>query len=177
MALINAPALALMFVSLCFLFAISSTSPTGVTPGSSGIPTTPSRSADSPHELLDAHNEARKAVGVAPLVWNNTLASYAESCANDMSKVCGEAECNAVKSYGQNFAQSYAGEDITGVVQFWLDQEKHCHPAKKPFRSTEVLCLFYTHVVSPKSTSVGCAKAVPCLHVQNKTMILCNYYP
>lgn len=177
MAQIDAQSLMFTFVSMSFLFVLSLASPAGVTTGSTRIPTSSSPFKDSPEVFLDAHNAARKAVGVAPLVWNNTLASYAENCANDMSKVCTEAKCNEVKSYGQNFAKARPGDDITAVMQYWLDKEEHCHPNAKPFKSVEVFCLFYTHVVSPKTTSIGCAKAVPCLNDPREIVILCNYYP
>lgn len=133
---------------------------------------TPVSVPDSPQEYLDAHNAARKAVGDVPLVWNNTLASYAESYANTRK------DCSLVHSkgpYGENLAMGSPDLSASAAVQLWVDENKEYHHDSSPDISPDMKCLHFTQVVWSGTTSVGCAK-VHCVNGEG-VFIICNYYP
>ena len=68
---------------------------------------TGNESADFVNTILAVHNDERHAVGVPPLVWNNTLAAGAKAWAESLA-AAGKFEhstcCGAFKEYGENIA-------------------------------------------------------------------------
>ncbi|PRW59746.1 ATP-dependent DNA helicase Q-like 3 isoform X1 [Chlorella sorokiniana] len=71
---------------------------------------------------LDAHNAARSARGAAALVWNDTLASYAQ----DVSNTCKFQHSNG--PYGENLAMGVA--TCKEAVDLWLSEAPQYDPAK-----------------------------------------------
>ena len=67
----------------------------------------PSQAQNSPQDYLDAHNLARSKVGVGPMVWNDTVAAYAENYANQRSGDCALIH-SLDRQYGENLAVSNA---------------------------------------------------------------------
>lgn len=122
-------------------------------------------------QYLDAHNAARAKVGVGPLVWDTTVANYAQRYANSR-----RADCKLVHSggpYGENLAWSSGDMSISAAVKMWVDEKKYynynsnsCAPGK--------VCGHYTQVVWRKSKKLGCAK-VRCN--SGGTFLTCNYDP
>eukprot|EP01018_Ginkgo_biloba_P006477 Gb_11049 [translate_table: standard] len=65
---------------------------------------------DIQQQFLSPHNDARSAVGVGPLQWDDTVAAYAQNYANQRSGDC--AMIHSGGQYGENlFAGS--GKDYT----------------------------------------------------------------
>lgn len=128
---------------------------------------------------LDIQNAARKAVGVAPLVWNDTLASYAQNCANQVSKKkCSELlDCNLEEIYGMNYGiYEKPLQNIKTVAQSWVDEQKNCTHGNNLTLVVDLGCFAYTKLVWSKTTSVGCAES-PCSTKPESVFVQCNYYP
>ncbi|XP_047974839.1 pathogenesis-related protein 1C-like [Salvia hispanica] len=115
--------------------------------------------------FLDAHNLARAEVGVQPLVWNDTVADYAVSYANN---------CTLEKSggpYGENLATGegqFTGED---AVSIWVSEGQNYSSSSNTCNG--VSCEQYTQVVWRDSTQLGCAL----LECSNLIFAICCYYP
>ncbi|KAM0072993.1 putative CAP domain-containing protein [Helianthus debilis subsp. tardiflorus] len=109
---------------------------------------------NSPQDYLNAHNSARAQVGVGNMVWNATVAAYAQNYANQRI-----GDCNLVHSggpYGENLAEGSG--TFTGTA-----------------RGCEFVCGHYTQVVWRNSIQLGCAR-VQCTN-DGWWFIICSYYP
>ena len=127
---------------------------------------------NSPQDYLNAHNAARAQVGVGPLSWDNTLAGYAQTYANQRI-----GDCNLQHSggpYGENIAKS-TGPAFTGTeaVNLWV-AEKSNYDYNSNSCTGGQQCLHYTQVVWSRSLRLGCAR-VQCNN--GGTFITCNYDP
>ncbi|XP_054779226.1 pathogenesis-related protein 1-like [Prosopis cineraria] len=129
---------------------------------------------NSPQDYVNAHNAARSQVGVPNIVWNYTVASYAQNYANQR-----KADCQLVHSdgnggkYGENLAWSSGDLSGTDAVKLWVDEKAYYHYDSNTCDPGKV-CGHYTQVVWKNSASVGCGK-VRCNN--GGTFIGCNYYP
>ncbi|GJY40644.1 pathogenesis-related protein 1 [Tanacetum coccineum] len=110
---------------------------------------------NSPQDYINAHNAARREVGVGPMVWDERVASVAQNYANQR-----QADCQLVHSqngpYGENLAW---GTALTGTsaVNLWVGEKADydynsntCAPGKT--------CGHYTQVVWRQSVRLGCAR-------------------
>ncbi|ESW20299.1 hypothetical protein PHAVU_006G197300 [Phaseolus vulgaris] len=109
---------------------------------------------DSIADYVNEHNAARSQVGVSNIVWDNTVAAFAQNYANQR-----RGDCRLIHS----------GD----AVKLWV--------AEKPFYNYNSnscaagkQCGHYTQVVWRNSVRVGCAK-VRCNN--GGTFITCNYSP
>ncbi|XP_017984232.1 PREDICTED: L-type lectin-domain containing receptor kinase IX.1 [Theobroma cacao] len=105
-------------------------------------------SQDLPQDFLNAHNAARKEVGVPSMTWDNVLEAYALNYSKGKIDNC--QLVRAVGPTGQNLAWGDSDLSGTDAVQLW------------------------TQVIWINSTQLGCAK-VRCRN--NGTFIACYYYP
>ncbi|KAK8517170.1 hypothetical protein V6N13_092456 [Hibiscus sabdariffa] len=129
---------------------------------------------DLSKELLDAHNAARKGVGVPPMSWDNMLADFALNYSQGQINNCIELELPAVP-YGQNLAWGNKNDfSATDAVQLWVAQ-KNYYNLESGVCARGRICRHYTQVIWINSTQLGCAK-VRCSN-NNGTLIVCNYYP
>ncbi|XP_065872032.1 pathogenesis-related leaf protein 6-like [Euphorbia lathyris] len=121
-------------------------------------------------DYLNAHNTPRAQVGVANIVWDATVAAYAQNYAN--SRI---ADCNLVHSngtYGENLAKgsssSFSG---TAAVNLWVAEKQYYD-----YTSNSCIggnqCLHYTQVVWSNSVRLGCAR-VQCNN--GWWFVTCNY--
>ena len=126
---------------------------------------------NSPRDYVAAHNAARAAVGVGPLLWNETVAAYAQQYANQRAADCQLEHSGG--SYGENIAEGY-GEDFTGVdgVKLWIEEKSNYDYHSNSCVGGE--CLHYTQVVWRESVHLGCAR-VECQN--GGFFITCNYDP
>ncbi|GLJ27033.1 hypothetical protein SUGI_0529950 [Cryptomeria japonica] len=113
---------------------------------------------DLQKQFLDPHNRARSHVGVRPLVWDSTLAAYAQNYANQRKADC--AWKHSGGPYGENLfwgrGKEFSPADAVGS---WVNQKQYYN---------------YAQVVSRSAQKVGCA------HVKCKNdaiFIICNYNP
>lgn len=129
----------------------------------------PSKAQDSPQDYVRAHNEARQAVGVGPIQWDNRVAAFAQSYADRL-----RGNCNLIHSggaYGENLAGSSG--DLSGIraVNLWVNEKANYN---YPSNTCNGVCGHYTQVVWRNSVRLGCGKA-RCNN--GGTIISCNYDP
>ncbi|KAI4318741.1 hypothetical protein MLD38_032411 [Melastoma candidum] len=128
---------------------------------------------DSPDDFVAAHNAARQEVGVGPMSWDDTVASYAQQYAGQRA-----GDCQLIHSggpYGENIAGGSG--DLSGVdaVNMWVGEKSDYHYDSNTCTAPEgSSCLHYTQVVWRDSVRLGCAK-VTC--ASGGTFITCNYDP
>ncbi|CAB4290240.1 unnamed protein product [Prunus armeniaca] len=126
---------------------------------------------DTPQDYLIAHNNARAAVNVGPLSWDDDLAAYAQDYANQQI-----GDCVLVHSdgpYGENLAGSTGDLSGTSAVNLWVAEEADYDYDSNSCADGKV-CGHYTQVVWSNSARLGCAK-VTCNN--GGTFIGCNYDP
>ncbi|GJS49261.1 pathogenesis-related leaf protein 4-like protein [Tanacetum coccineum] len=122
-------------------------------------------------EFLNTHNSARSQVGVANVVWNATVATYALNYANQR-----KADCNLVHSggpYGENLAEGSGTFTATAAVNLWVAEQAYYTYSTNTCASGHV-CGHYTQVVWRTSDQIGCAR-VQCRN-NGWWFVICNYY-
>ena len=131
--------------------------------------------AASPHEraaFLRVHNEARAAVGVAPLQWSDKLANHAQQWANHLAQA-GKFEHRPNNPYGENLAAFTAAESPEYAARLWLDEKKDYHGEKIDSRNFHKFG-HYTQIVWHSTTHVGYGVA----RMRNgTTVVVANYEP
>ncbi|KAK7252869.1 hypothetical protein RIF29_37121 [Crotalaria pallida] len=128
-------------------------------------------------EFLEAHNEARAAVGVEPLSWSEKLANSTSLLVRyQRNKVgCQFANLTATK-YGGNqlWAGTAGGVTPRVAVEEWVkEKEFYIHGNNTCAEKHE--CGVYTQVVWRKSTQLGCAQAT-CVK-EKSSLTICFYDP
>ncbi|SCV70294.1 BQ2448_1688 [Microbotryum intermedium] len=115
----------------------------------SAVPTGSGGSSTSVKTLsLNEHNKFRAAHGANPLVWDDTLAKFAQDYAN---------KCVFKHSggpYGENLA-AMAGDanaNVVSGIKLWEDEESQFTCAKPVYSH-------YTQMVWRSTTKIGCAEA------------------
>ncbi|CAN8276196.1 unnamed protein product [Cochlearia groenlandica] len=136
----------------------------------------PLKAQDTPQDYLNAHNiaratEPRAAVGVDPLVWDETVAEYARDHASKQQGNDCAMEHSQGGPYGENIA--WSSGDMSGVdaVNMWV---KEIDDYDYSSNTCTKECGHYTQVVWKNTLRVGCAK-VTCNN--GATFITCNYDP
>lgn len=133
----------------------------------------PSLAEDWKQEFLEAQNEARNEVGVDPLVWDDAVAAYASSYANQRISDCAMVHSNG--PFGENIAWGSGDMSAQDAAEMWIDEKKYydydSNTCNDPNGGT---CLHYTQVVWKNTLRLGCAKVV-CN--SGGTFITCNYDP
>ncbi|XP_019167821.1 PREDICTED: G-type lectin S-receptor-like serine/threonine-protein kinase SD2-5 [Ipomoea nil] len=135
--------------------------------------------------ILDLHNNARRQVGVGPLVWDSSLEKYAKNLLLHSRNQCyPDPQSNR---YGQNLGRG-TGNDNTeyripadiSILMSWIGEED-----TYDFNSNSCVggreCRHYTQIVWHSSDHVGCA-AVPCNSTEtgkssSQVTLLCLYDP
>ncbi|XP_010943437.1 pathogenesis-related protein 1B [Elaeis guineensis] len=134
--------------------------------------TNPSVAQNSPQDYLQPHNAARRAVGVGPMTWDNTLARYALNYANTRT-----GDCRLVHSrgpYGENlYMSSPSIATAARAVGAWVD-ERRFYDYRTNTCARGKVCGHYTQVVWRDSVRVGCAR-VRCNN--GNYFIICSYNP
>ncbi|PIN16200.1 Defense-related protein containing SCP domain [Handroanthus impetiginosus] len=126
---------------------------------------------NSPQDYVDAHNAARAQVQVGPIAWDDNVAAFAQSYANQRI-----GDCNLVhsgnKQYGENIAW---GTDLTGqaAVDMWVSEKPNYDYSSNSCVGGSQ-CLHYTQVVWRNSVRLGCA-SVQCSN--GSWFVTCNYDP
>ncbi|KAI3991462.1 hypothetical protein MKX01_000549 [Papaver californicum] len=130
-----------------------------------------SQAQTSPEDYLAPHNEARGAVNVGPMEWDDTVAAYASDYANQRA-----GDCSLIHStggpYGENLAMSSADLTAADAVKMWVDEISFYDYQLNSCQGGE--CLHYTQVVWKNSVRLGCA-SVTCN--TGGTFVICNYDP
>lgn len=127
-------------------------------------------------EFLEAHNEARTAVGVEPLNWSQKLGNASSLMVRYQRNKMGCEFANLTASkYGGN--QLWAGVMTVAprvAVEEWVKEKKfYVHVNNTCVGKHE--CGVYTQVVWRNSTEVGCAQAT-CVK-EKASLTICFYDP
>jgi pathogenesis-related protein 1 len=129
-------------------------------------------------EILDEHNRVRAAVGVGPLIWSDTLASYAQEWADHLARVGCRMQHRPPSGggnhrYGENMFAGTAGYyGMIDAVQSWESEKQH-YSGGPIIPSNFRKIGHYTQMVWRDTTHVGCG-AVTC---RGQLIIVCNYDP
>ena len=131
--------------------------------------------------VLAAHNRERAAVGVPPLVWNDTLAAdaktYAEHLATTGKSDHPSAEwvtAHPMSPEGENIAGRYGTPSTVSMaqeMQGWI-AEKNVFQGL-PSATGDNVVGHYTQMVWKGTTQVGCATAAS----NNYDVLVCRYTP
>jgi len=132
--------------------------------------------------ILAAHNDARAAKGLAPLVWDEDLeaiaAAWGATC-TDNEPPAGLIDHNDGRSdtypqyVGENIYASSGQSSGPAAVASWMSEEADYDYANN---ACSGVCGHYTQVVWADTTKVGCAIA-DCPSLQFGWGVVCNYAP
>lgn len=126
--------------------------------------------------MLAGHNEARAAVGVAPLVWDDGLARSAQDYAQVLART-GRFRHADQKAQGENlFTGTRGAYAYAEMVQSWVDERRNFINAPTPNfsrtpRWSDVA--HYTQIVWRRTNAVGCATASS----SQADYLVCRYAP
>lgn len=130
--------------------------------------------------LLEAHNAARKAVGAAPLIWSDVLASDARVWAQKLAQTGKFEHAPQPKgkpAQGENLwmgtANAYSAEDM---VDAWIGEKQYYRRGLFPKVSTTGAWSdvgHYTQMIWHNTTHVGCAIA----RDNEDEYLVCRYSP
>lgn len=129
-------------------------------------------------QLLTIHNQARAHVGVAPLVWSDGLATYAQKWADHLASTSRRMEHRPhsgtwKQEHGENLFMGTAGYyGVADAAAAW-ERERSAYDGRIIDGSNLYACGHYTQLVWRNSKRIGCAK-VECA---GNVIIVCNYDP
>uniref|UniRef100_A0A0D3GLV7 SCP domain-containing protein n=1 Tax=Oryza barthii TaxID=65489 RepID=A0A0D3GLV7_9ORYZ len=130
-------------------------------------------SANEKAVFVQLHNNARAAVGVGPVAWNDALAAQALQHAS----YCQTQHIPG--PYGENLWWSY-GSGTTGTpaqaMSYWVGERPYYDYSSNSCVGGHQ-CGHYTQVVWRRTAYVGCARVACNTNNGIGTIIACNYYP
>lgn len=129
--------------------------------------------------MLTVHNAARRAVGVAPLVWDASLAADAAGYAQTPARTrrFAHATHDSAKPEGENLWMGTRGAYSYGdMIGAWVDERRYYRPGKVPGNSSTGKVGdvgHYTQIIWRRTERVGCAL------VSNSSddYLVCRYTP
>ena len=133
-------------------------------------------------EFLSAHNGERQSLGISPLVWDDTLASYANQYALSQDNPQGGCSGDLTHSngpYGENLYWYWTSSGTlatpTDAVNAWISEKQDYDYASNTCVSGQE-CGHYTQVVWAATLRVGCV-AHACASNPGATYTICSYDP
>ncbi|KAF0890620.1 hypothetical protein E2562_003816 [Oryza meyeriana var. granulata] len=137
------------------------------------------RAAATVAEILSVHNEARRAVGVAPLTWSAGIASYTKAYARSRRGDCAPRR-SPLFYFGENaFVGKGRHWKAMALAAAWVDEGRRWYDygsntCAAPDGSSSSSCARYTQVVWRNTTQLGCGRVV-C--DSGDTLLVCDYFP
>jgi hypothetical protein len=167
-----------------FSLAVASLSPAGAidTPGNNnnndnGVTVAAPRRVPAAAQFLQVHNDARRAVGVAPLAWNATLELDAKRKAEALGvhcKLSPPLKWDNDRFYGGNTFWGPGFQDGAAVAGAWVYERRwYDHGADACAPGEE--CRSYRQVVWNTTTQLGCARRT--CRTSRDTVGVCRYFP
>ncbi|XP_027362664.1 STS14 protein-like [Abrus precatorius] len=150
------------------IFLVSATAPEPAPP--------PPTLTAAAREFLEAHNEARGAVGVEPLKWSEKLANLTSLLVRYQrnKKGCEFANLTASKYGGNQLWAGMMAVTPSAAVEEWVKEKDFYIHANNTCVSKHE-CGVYTQVVWRNSTELGCSQAT-CVKEQ-ASLTICFYDP
>jgi hypothetical protein len=135
--------------------------------------------AEHHDDWLEAHNDAREDVGLAPLAWSDRLAADAQQWARHLARnnLYDHASPQQRKGQGENLWRGSRGHwDARTKIGFFIAEKRHFRPGNFPEvsrtgRWSDVA--HYTQIIWPQTREVGCALA----HTATDEVLVCRYWP
>ncbi|KAM3389426.1 hypothetical protein ACQJBY_011516 [Aegilops geniculata] len=125
-------------------------------------------------QFLQAHNDARRDVGVAPLEWNSTLEQDAQRYVDRLSIGCKLEPLDIELIYLQNTYNGSGYLDGAAVTASWVNGRRWydyranaCAPGHE--------CGAYKLVVCSSAQELGCARRT--CRSSPDTVAVCSYFP
>uniref|UniRef100_A0A0E0KIN1 SCP domain-containing protein n=1 Tax=Oryza punctata TaxID=4537 RepID=A0A0E0KIN1_ORYPU len=144
--------------------------------GAAAVAAQQANASSSADEFLAPHNQARAAVGVAPLRWSGDLAAAAARTTSQQQQRgqgrCGFADMGG-SPYGANQGWASYPARPAEVVASWVAQGRYYAHANNSCAPGQQ-CGTYTQVVWRRTAEVGCAQAT-C--ATGATLTICLYNP
>jgi len=129
-----------------------------------------SKSSEFVREMLVAHNNARKRVGLPALAWSSVLAAQAQQWA-DTLLTRHQLFHRPESKYGENlFEINGARSTPAEVVGEWTSESRNYNYRTNTCRG---VCGHYTQIIWRQTREVGCAMAGD----SNREVWVCNYNP
>ncbi|MGN6818489.1 MAG: CAP domain-containing protein [Sphingomonas sp.] len=129
---------------------------------------------------LTRHNDARHAVGVASLVWDDGLAAHALGYARDLARTRRFEHAPQPMGPGREGENLFTGTrdaySYAEMIQYWIDERKWFVNRPAPDFSTTgngEAVAHYTQIVWRTTTRVGCAVASN----DRDDYLVCRYAP
>ncbi len=126
--------------------------------------------------LVDAHNAVRAQVGVGPVAWDATLASFAQRYVMTLARSCA-LKHSAGSGFGENLAAWTQHPPTTKAVELWAKEKADYRGAGGPMRNADMEAGHYTQVVWRGTTRVGCGRTTCSIGGIAWTLVSCNYSP
>ena len=123
-------------------------------------------------EMLAAHNEVRRKVGVPPLKWSNKLAARADEWAKTLA-ASGASKMQGVPGQNIGYTGPPGHAKAADVVAAWSAEASNYDHEKNACIDPKLRCNHYTQVVWRDSASLGCATA----HDSQRDIWVCDYDP
>jgi len=148
----------------------------------------PSQAQDTPADfagLVNAHNGARRAVGVAPLAWSPTLASEAQQWADQLTregcKLRYDPDPQRRETTGQNLFRAFSSTPYEGYRRTseqasarWISEgERYNHSTHQCQPGLASECGAYLQVIWEATTAIGCGRA----RCETAEVWACHYAP
>ncbi|XP_051196110.1 pathogenesis-related protein 1-like [Lolium perenne] len=132
---------------------------------------------DTLQEILDAHNTVRANVGVPPLMWDDTVATYADAFAQKRSADCLPIFSPLGHPYGENVFVGTGSEwNMLDAVNLWVSQKQYYdHATNTCSAPSGQSCDAYKQVVWRDTKAIGC-QGVVC-DGNAGVYIICDYSP
>ncbi|XP_051147229.1 pathogenesis-related leaf protein 4-like [Andrographis paniculata] len=128
---------------------------------------------NSNQDFLDAHNAARRNVGVGPMTWDVNVANFARNYVNSRLGDCNMVHSPNRPGYGENLAKGSGAFTGRAAVNLWVSEKQYYNYGSNSCAPGRV-CGHYTQVVWRNSNRLGCARA-RCAN--GWWFVSCNYAP
>ena len=123
--------------------------------------------------MMKAHNDARRAVRVGPMVWNDRLAAHARAYAVELARTNRfehSEDAPGVAPEGENLWMGTRGAfGFASMIGAWVDERRMYEDGTGSFHETG----HYTQIIWRGSTQVGCALAKNASY----EFLVCRYNP